>query len=55
MSAVLGQADLDRIVRRTPTGNLTTPADVVPVVRMLLLDNTNVNGQVIVVDGAGST
>jgi 3-oxoacyl-[acyl-carrier protein] reductase len=54
MSAVLGQTQLDQIVRRTPTGHLTEPDDVVPVVRMLLLDNTNINGQVLVVDGAAS-
>jgi len=54
MSAVLGDAQLEQIVRRTPTGHLTVPEEVVPVVRMLLLDNTNVNGQVIVVDGAAS-
>lgn len=54
MSAVLGQAQLEQITRRTPTGHLTTPDDVVPVVRMLLLDNTNTNGQVLVVDGAAS-
>lgn len=54
MSAVLGQTQLDQILRRTPSGRLTTPEDVVPVVRQLLLDNTNINGQVIVVDGAGS-
>jgi 3-oxoacyl-[acyl-carrier protein] reductase len=54
MSAVLGQTQLDQIVRRTPTGHLTEPDEVVPVVRMLLLDNTNVNGQVLVVDGAAS-
>lgn len=54
MSAVLGQTQLDQIVRRTPTGHLTEPEEVVPVVRMLLLDNTNVNGQVLVIDGAAS-
>ncbi|WP_405063709.1 SDR family NAD(P)-dependent oxidoreductase [Kribbella sp. NBC_01505] len=54
MSAVLGQTQLDQIVRRTPTGHLTEPDDVVPVVRMLLLDNTNINGQVLVIDGAAS-
>ncbi|TDD46153.1 SDR family NAD(P)-dependent oxidoreductase [Kribbella antibiotica] len=54
MSAVLGQTQLDQIVRRTPTGHLTEPEDVVPVVRMLLLDNTNINGQVLVIDGAAS-
>jgi len=54
MSAVLGQTQLDQIVRRTPTGHLTEPDEVVPVVRMLLLEDTNINGQVLVVDGAAS-
>jgi len=54
MSAVLGQTQLDQIVRRTPTGHLTEPDDVIPVVRMLLLENTNINGQVLVIDGAAS-
>jgi 3-oxoacyl-[acyl-carrier protein] reductase len=54
MSAVLGQTQLDQILRRTPSGRLTVPEDVVPVVKQLLLENTNINGQVIVVDGAGS-
>jgi 3-oxoacyl-[acyl-carrier protein] reductase len=54
MSAVLGQTQLASILRRTPTGRLTTPEEVVPVVRMLLLEHTNINGQSIVVDGAGS-
>jgi 3-oxoacyl-[acyl-carrier protein] reductase len=54
MSAVLGQTQLDQIVRRTPTGHLTEPDEVVPVVRMLLLDHTNINGQALVIDGAAS-
>jgi 3-oxoacyl-[acyl-carrier protein] reductase len=54
MSAVLGQTQLDQILRRTPSGRLTTPEDVVPVVRLLLLEETNLNGQAIVIDGAGS-
>ncbi|MER6596093.1 SDR family NAD(P)-dependent oxidoreductase [Micromonospora purpureochromogenes] len=54
MSAVLGSTQLDQIVRRTPTGHLTEPDEVVPVVRMLLREQTNINGQVIVVDGAAS-
>ena len=54
MSAVLGQTQLDQIVRRTPTGHLTEPDEVVPVVKMLLLENTNINGQVLVIDGAAS-
>ena len=54
MSAVLGQTQLDQIQRRTPTGRLTTAEDVVPVVRQLLTERTNVNGQTLVVDGGGS-
>lgn len=54
MSAVLGQNQLDAILRRTPTGRLTEPEDVVPVVRMLLREHTNVDGQTFVIDGAGS-
>lgn len=54
MSAVLGQAQLDAILRRTPSGRLTTPEEVVPVVRMLLREHTNINGQSLVTDGAGS-
>lgn len=54
MSAVLGQNQLEQILRRTPSGQMTSPEDVVPVVRQLLLDNTNINGQSIVIDGGGS-
>lgn len=54
MSAVLGANQLESITRRTPSGAMTTPEDVLPVVRMLLLENTNINGQSIVIDGGGS-
>jgi 3-oxoacyl-[acyl-carrier protein] reductase len=54
MSAVLGSTQLDQILRRTPSGRMTTPEDVVPVVRMLMNDQTNINGQTLVIDGAGS-
>src|SRR3954468_16350824 len=54
MSAVLGRTQLDQIVRRTPTGHLTEPEEVVPVVRMLLCEQTNINGQVLIIDGAAS-
>ncbi|HZL06554.1 MAG TPA: SDR family NAD(P)-dependent oxidoreductase [Coriobacteriia bacterium] len=54
MSAVLGQTQLEAILRRTPSGRLTTPEDVVPVVRMLLLEDTNINGHTIVIDGSAS-
>jgi 3-oxoacyl-[acyl-carrier protein] reductase len=54
MSAVLGANQLESITRRTPSGAMTTPEDVVSVVRMLLLEDTNINGQAIVIDGGGS-
>ncbi len=55
MSAVLGNNQLDQIVRRTPSGRLTEPAEVLPLVRMLLLEDTNVHGQVLTVDGGANT
>jgi 3-oxoacyl-[acyl-carrier protein] reductase len=55
MSASLGQTELDAIVRRTPSGRLSEPSDVLPLVRLLLLDDSNLQGQVLTVDGgAGS-
>jgi 3-oxoacyl-[acyl-carrier protein] reductase len=54
MSSVLGSEQLETITRRTPSGRLVEPPDIVPVVRMLLLDDTNANGQVFTVDGGGS-
>ena len=51
MSSVLGPDQLDTITRRTPTGRLVEPANLLPVVRSLLFDDTNLNGQVITVDG----
>jgi 3-oxoacyl-[acyl-carrier protein] reductase len=55
MSASLGQTELDAIVRRTPSGRLSEPADVLPLLRLLLLDGANLQGQVLTVDGgAGS-
>lgn len=54
MSSVLGQTQLDTITRRTPSGRLVEPDNIVPIVSMLLFENTNLNGQVITVDGGGS-
>lgn len=54
MSSVLGRTQLDTITRRTPTGRLVEPADVLPVLDLLLFADTNTNGQVLVVDGGGS-
>ena len=54
MSSVLGQTQLDTITRRTPSGRLVEPLNIVPVVGSLLFDDTNINGQVITVDGGGS-
>jgi 3-oxoacyl-[acyl-carrier protein] reductase len=54
MSSVLGQTQLDTITRRTPSGRLVEPPNIVPVIHSLLFDDTNINGQVITVDGGGS-
>lgn len=54
MSSVLGQTQLDTITRRTPTGRLVEPENVVPVIDMLLFEDTNINGQTLVIDGGGS-
>ncbi|QAU25129.1 SDR family oxidoreductase [Dyella sp. M7H15-1] len=51
MSAPLGSAQRASIARRTVTGRLMKPQHVVPVIRMLMLDAIDMNGQVIVVDG----
>lgn len=54
MSAVLGQNQLEQILRRTPSGEMTSPEHVIPVLHLLLLTQNNINGQSIVIDGAGS-
>ena len=54
MSSVLGTQQLETITRRTPTGRLVEPEDVIPVLETLLFADTNLNGQSIVIDGGGS-
>lgn len=54
MSSVLGQTQLETITRRTPTGRLVEPDNVTPLIDMLLFEDTNINGQTLVVDGGGS-
>lgn len=54
MSAGLGEAQRDQVVRRTPMGRLGTCDDVVPLVRFLLSEESGfITGQVIAVDGGG--
>ena len=54
MSSVLGPDELETITRRTPSGRLVEPHNIVPVVRSLLFEDTNLNGQVLTVDGGSS-
>jgi 3-oxoacyl-[acyl-carrier protein] reductase len=54
MSSVLGPDQLGTIVRRTPSGRLVEPDNITPVVRTLLFEDTNINGQVLAVDGGSS-
>jgi 3-oxoacyl-[acyl-carrier protein] reductase len=52
MSASLGEAQLAKILRRTPIGRFGVPEDVVGPVKFLLSDESAfVTGQVLVVDG----
>jgi len=51
MSSVLGTGQTDAIRRRTPTGRLSVPSDLLPVLDLLLFAETNLTGQVIAVDG----
>lgn len=54
MSSVLGPNQLGTITRRTPTGRLVEPENIIPVLDTLLFADTNINGQSIVIDGGGS-
>lgn len=54
MSSVLGDQQLETIARRTPSGRMVEPDNILPVVSMLLFEDTNLNGQVITIDGGGS-
>jgi 3-oxoacyl-[acyl-carrier protein] reductase len=54
MSAVLAAEQLESIVRRTPTGQLTTAELLLAPLDLLLAPDTNVNGATIVVDGGAS-
>ncbi len=54
MSSVLGPQQLGTITRRTPTGRLVEPENIIPVLDNLLFSDTNINGQSLVIDGGGS-
>lgn len=54
MSSVLDPGDLATIRRRTPTGRLVSVADILPVLDMLLFEETNMTGQTVVIDGGAS-
>ncbi|CAK0775500.1 hypothetical protein CCP2SC5_60015 [Azospirillaceae bacterium] len=52
MSSTLSRDQRDQIVRRTPLGRLGEPADVIPIIRFLLSDDSAfITGQTFVVDG----
>lgn len=54
MSAVLSSDQLATIKRRTPTGQLTTDANLLPVVDLLLFADTNITGQTLTIDGGAT-
>ena len=51
MSSVLAADQIDTIRRRTPTEKLIGDEDVLPLLDMLMFAETNLTGQVLVVDG----
>lgn len=54
MSSVLGTEQLDTITRRTPSGRLVQPDNIMPLLDTLMFADTNINGQVLAVDGGSS-
>jgi 3-oxoacyl-[acyl-carrier protein] reductase len=54
MSASLSREQIDTVRRRTPTGSLTKPAELLPVLDLLLLGGSNITGQTIYVDGGAA-
>jgi 3-oxoacyl-[acyl-carrier protein] reductase len=54
MSSVLAGDQIASILRRTPTGRLAEPESILPVLDLLLAADSNVNGQVIAVDGGAT-
>lgn len=51
MSSLLSEEQIGAIVRRTPTGRLVKPEDILPLVKFLLCENTNMTGQTLYIDG----
>ena len=54
MSSVLSDEQTDAIRRRTPTGRLCVPPDLLPLLDLLLFAETNLTGEVIAVDGGAA-
>lgn len=54
MSSVLVPEQRATIIRRTPTGELTTPAGIAEMVGLLLTGRLNINGAVIPMDGGAT-
>ena len=51
MSSVLAPDQLESIKRRTPSGRLTTDDQILPLLDMLLFEDTNITGQTLFIDG----
>lgn len=54
MSSVLAVEQVEAIRRRTPTGRLTVPSDLLPVLDQLLFSEVNMTGQVLPIDGGAA-
>lgn len=51
MTSVLSATQLEVITRRTPSGKLTTPEMILPILDLLIEPGGNINGEVVTVDG----
>jgi 3-oxoacyl-[acyl-carrier protein] reductase len=55
MSSVLSSEQLSTIMRRTPSGKLTGTGQILPVLDLLLFGDTNITGQILLIDGGASS
>tara|TARA_B100000902_G_scaffold384778_1_gene425343 strand:+ start:5764 stop:6489 length:726 start_codon:yes stop_codon:yes gene_type:complete len=55
MSSVLLPEQINTIKRRTPTKHMTTEENITPVLDLLLLEDTNITGESILIDGGISS
>jgi len=51
MSSLLSDQQMQTITRRTPTNKLVEPEEILPILNLLLFENSNMTGQTVYIDG----